>query len=690
MLLYFLSIVALCTCLITILILKFTSLKQLNSSSQHQQGVILLSSVEFLKLLKKSKPFPVGHVKNWWILSCHSGSRVWTRKLTTSGGQEVNVIASFIHLPSPAQVVHHTLKDVSKTAEWKPGVETATFKASERSTPRRSSSWMDTNVGVDQVLEIAVDPVFQESNIIQMYERLLTRHWFREENGCCWILESDIEKHDHMFYLLQPLEDVDTSLLTILSCSTSATLCSTVEKMVSSYLHSLRNYIFHRKLRATPFVDLKIPSKHHTYRGFETLSSSDDEEESNVFQQKFFQLHPEERSAVIQKSESILKLSPVKACCRQRTFSDNMSIKEMSGSDKSRPRSQTHPHSSNSAQEVHSKDNNNVTKSVKDADNISKSTSSELVLNDNGAIVTNTRNKTETPELLIQNHTTPVTAEEGDELDSESSELSESSSHQEEQLNTDHDEKRAREVAKNTTLANQVAAELLALVHRVSNLDLKASPQQQQDSTGGWMFCGFESDVVIIKRQFHNINLSGSYIGKGIIQTSPQAVMDAVKNPRTRYTYDDSLKRVDILQHVTEKIKIVYYSNEVLHKFKKYNYDWCVIQSERQDGEKLVLSMESVETDLPIPAGVNRIKILPSGWIIEPVIRDNKTVSLVTYVMQMNYGLCSDGAEDKVLIDEMVSKQPLSIAYLRQYLRPPLATARRISPTRLTHSKKTL
>lgn len=96
-----------------------------------------------------------------------------------------------------------------------------------------------------------------------------------------------------------------------------------------------------------------------------------------------------------------------------------------------------------------------------------------------------------------------------------------------------------------------------------------------------WRFCGFESDVVIIKRQFHNINLSGrfvndywfqvnddeytinvniiswlnlcytrlkwaveifSYIGKGIIQASPQSVMDAVKNPRTRYTYDDSLK----------------------------------------------------------------------------------------------------------------------------------------------------
>ena len=53
----------------------------------------------------------------------------------------------------------------------------------------------------------------------------------------------------------------------------------------------------------------------------------------------------------------------------------------------------------------------------------------------------------------------------------------------------------------------------------------------------------------------------------------------------------------------------VYYSNEVLHKFKKYQYDWCVIQSERQDGEKLVLSMESVENALPVPVGVNRLKV---------------------------------------------------------------------------------
>lgn len=50
---------------------------------------------------------------------------------------------------------------------------------------------------------------------------------------------------------------------------------------------------------------------------------------------------------------------------------------------------------------------------------------------------------------------------------------------------------------------------------------------------------------LLAKFMFYQTEISSlifSYIGKGIIQASPQAVMDAVKNPRTRYTYDDSLK----------------------------------------------------------------------------------------------------------------------------------------------------
>ena len=227
------------------------------------------------------------------------------------------------------------------------------------------------------------------------------------------------------FSHLQFFVDVDTSLLTILSYSSNSTKSSGVEKMVSGHLCSLKDYFFHRKLKATPFIDLKLPSKHHAYRGFEVLSSSDDEDDNNIFQQKFLQLHPEERSAVIQKSESILKLSPSKLSSRQRTLSDNMSLKDLSGSDRSRPRSLTHPHSNNSTQEPHSQDNNNIVKSA----------SSDMVLKDDGANISEIDGKAEIFDQLIQNHQPPsplVSPEVVDESLSEISDLSESSSQEKE------------------------------------------------------------------------------------------------------------------------------------------------------------------------------------------------------------------------------------------------------------------
>lgn len=36
-------------------------------------------------------------------------------------------------------------------------------------------------------------------------------------------------------------------------------------------------------------------------------------------------------------------------------------------------------------------------------------------------------------------------------------------------------------------------------------------------------FCGFESDVVIIKRQFHNINLSGRFVNENSFQVNDDA-----------------------------------------------------------------------------------------------------------------------------------------------------------------------
>ncbi|KAK3092748.1 hypothetical protein FSP39_006840 [Pinctada imbricata] len=539
-------------------------------------------------------------------------------------------------------VVYQVLRDVTKRCEWRPGTDGASNVGTERSGggSKKGGSWMDTNVGQD----VLVETVFDNSSayVVQTVQRQCRRFWFREENGCCWVAESEVGKSDNSFYLIQPLEDVEQCLLTIVShMSYPFSIEDNVQKLSSISL-SVLDLFTQRKLRATPLIDIRLPSKHshHLFRDpdLENLSSSEEETEKDVFSVKFSNLNPQERNVILQRSESILKLSKPSSKGRTNTLSDSNS-RDLSGSDRSRPRAKTHPASTPNGNVLPEKNlpNGNTEKECS-SQNVAEVESSKLEERD----LKNAQNK----QALNEN------------------------------------------AVKYTTLANQVAAELLALVVRVSNLDLRSPIQVQQETTGGWMFCGLENDIVIIKRHYHNINLCGSYIGKGIIQAPPQSVMDVIKNPRTRFTYDESLKEVQVLEEISDKIKIVYYRHEILHMFKRIEYDFTIIQSERGDGEKLVLSMETVDTGVPIPSGVNRVKMMTSGWIIEPITKENRLYSMVTYVMQMNFGLCSQTAAEKSLIEEMVSKQPLSIAHLRQYLRPTMAISRQMSTSSPNRTKK--
>ncbi|WAR19833.1 STAR9-like protein [Mya arenaria] len=162
------------------------------------------------------------------------------------------------------------------------------------------------------------------------------------------------------------------------------------------------------------------------------------------------------------------------------------------------------------------------------------------------------------------------------------------------------------------------------------------------------------------------------YLGKGVIQAKPQSVWNAIRNPRTKFAYDDSLKKVDVIEKVSDNIKIVYYYHEVLQLFKTECYDMVVAQSERVDrGDKYILAMQSADSQsntVATPSNTSRVKVLPSGWIIEPVNKDRKVYSMVTYIMQIEQADSPLGA-DRTPFEDFIAKQPLGIAYLRQYLK---------------------
>lgn len=43
--------------------------------------------------------------------------------------------------------------------------------------------------------------------------------------------------------------------------------------------------------------------------------------------------------------------------------------------------------------------------------------------------------------------------------------------------------------------------------------------------------------------------------------------------------------------------------------FKKGCFDFNILQNERQDGEKYIISMQSIDNGLPVPYGVDRILV---------------------------------------------------------------------------------
>ena len=71
------------------------------------------------------------------------------------------------------------------------------------------------------------------------------------------------------------------------------------------------------------------------------------------------------------------------------------------------------------------------------------------------------------------------------------------------------------------------------------------------------------------------------------------------------------------------------------------------------------------------------LQMLSSGWIVEPVHKEKKLYSLVTYLMQVDYG--SARGSDRLPFEDMMSRHPMSISYLQQYLKPAVQLARRKS-----------
>lgn len=678
--LLFLSVTSTILCIVIAFTLKYLSLLRWISGhayvlSKRRENFSIL---EVLDLFKNVRPFPISCQKGWKIDSFAHGHRIWFNFLTfphNLNAPSIKVYAVFDVVKSSSQSLLQVLKDITQSCEWKPGVistsNTNSLTTHEKPiTPRGLPSMP---VQIDCVKEERLshaeskfglqnyDPWFTE-NVVPTISVEFKRFWHRENNGVCWLLQMNEALQTCEFYLVQPVEEVDHCLLSVVTWSRKSSK-SSVDK-ASILLSSLEEYIALRKLQKTPLTTITLP---------QDLSESDVESSDSSQGNESISPHPpilrkmkhfildrcssnSSSSGVSNKKTELEKYSTILRYRWKNGRTSQAGSVNIDGAASSRGSDAT----SVSGSEC-------FPSNAGDCSDQRQKTALQRSISDGVALKRSRQMNQE-----LEDHSADTDIRQHDEGNISDHQLSESG---------DPISAEDLEIVHYKTTSNQCAAEVMAECLRASNIDLERTSEEQAASSGGWLFSSFEKNIVVLKKLHRSGSSVQSYIGKGFVLAPPKTVWDAVKNPRTRFTYDDTLKKVDIIETLNSTLKIVYFYHESQQFLNKESCDMCVLLGERQEGENYILTYSSIEHDkCPVNPKVTRAKFLPSGWIIEPAKQDNKVYSIVTYLMQIDFGRPREGY-DNLPFQDMISRYPLSIADLQQYLKPAVQMLRRKSLT---------
>jgi hypothetical protein len=212
------------------------------------------------------------------------------------------------------------------------------------------------------------------------------------------------------------------------------------------------------------------------------------------------------------------------------------------------------------------------------------------------------------------------------------------------------------------TLGNQTAARVLEELFHVSSLDI-ANPFLFDGGGSGWKVMDTEKGIVILKKKTPGTPFL-SFMGKGVITLPPREVYDSLRNPQLRFTYDSMLKELHFVKHVEDGLYVLHVHHETTQCFIKQSRDFCILANERTEGNKLLLVGLSVDIpECPLNPNITRGKITYSGWVVEPHTVKGRTCSMITYLLQVDLG-----GIPATLVNYVSKRQPLAIAYLRDYL----------------------
>ncbi|GFR75758.1 StAR-related lipid transfer protein 9 [Elysia marginata] len=449
------------------------------------------------------------------------------------------------------------LKDIGQTCDWKPGVVSAshTHSLTSHEVPATARGLPSMPVQVDSVKEEKLspteskftleyqDPWFTE-NVIATVSIEFKRFWHREDNGICWLLQMNEKLQTCEFYLIQPVAEVDRCLLTVVTWSRANS--SMLVNNPSALLSSLDEYISLRRLQKTPLTTITLPQD-LTGSDMESTESSQDHESfshDTPLLKKVRNLFLDRNSSssglggdganlsrkiVLKKYSSILKYGQTNDLGKETNGGDSSVLSNGSKGFTPLFTSEAKVENPDDMAPKH----HTLKRSVSDGMALKQSLKMNREISEAGKIGEETTSDDELTDTDAEDDLDSPTVQNEDPLSPED-----------------------MRQAGFKTLSNQTAAEVLAETMRASNIDLELSAEEQAESSGGWLFSSFEKNIVILKKQQKDGSTVQSYIGKGFVLAPPKTVWDAVRNPRTRFTYDDTIKKVDIIETLDNTLKI--------------------------------------------------------------------------------------------------------------------------------------
>ncbi|XP_053521820.1 stAR-related lipid transfer protein 9 isoform X2 [Artibeus jamaicensis] len=186
-----------------------------------------------------------------------------------------------------------------------------------------------------------------------------------------------------------------------------------------------------------------------------------------------------------------------------------------------------------------------------------------------------------------------------------------------------------------------------------------------RQAAAGWNYQGEEQEVQLYYKAFSSTR--HGFLGAGVVSQPLSHVWAAVSDPTLWPLYHKPIQTARLHQRVTNSISLVYLvCNPALCELKQPR-DFCCVCVEAKEGHLSIMAAQSVyDTSMPRPSrDTVRGEILPSAWILQPLVREGKEITRVIYLAQIELG--APGLPPH-LLSSFTKQQPLVIARLASFL----------------------